>query len=167
MERTPYWLIENGVLIDFLALPTLALFGYGVYLHWRRITKGETQLRISLDGLRGFFSRDRSVAVIWNGLLGARVYRWPVTGLFHGLVFWGMLRAFDRNDPGVIECGVGAGGDVGSLLSVVHGFHVGCRRARRFGGARISPCQTTHALSETLASEIQAGVPFSRDSFWL
>ena len=30
-------------------------------------------------------------AIIWNGLLGARVYRWPVTGLFHGLVFWGML----------------------------------------------------------------------------
>ena len=29
--------------------------------------------------------------MIWNGLLGARVYRWPVTGLFHGLVFWGML----------------------------------------------------------------------------
>ena len=51
MERTPYWLIQNGVLIDFLALPTMALFGYGVYLHWCRIRKGETRLRISLDDL--------------------------------------------------------------------------------------------------------------------
>jgi Fe-S oxidoreductase/nitrate reductase gamma subunit len=91
MERTPYWLIQNGVLIDFLALPTMALFGYGVYLHWRRIRKGETRLRISLEELRWFLSLDRLAAILWNGLLGARVYRWPVTGLFHGLVFWGML----------------------------------------------------------------------------
>jgi Fe-S oxidoreductase/nitrate reductase gamma subunit len=91
MERTPYWLIQNGVLIDFLALPTMAIFGYGVYLHWCRIRKGETRLQISLEKLRWFFSRDRLTAILWNGLLDARVYRWPVTGLFHGLLFWGML----------------------------------------------------------------------------
>jgi Fe-S oxidoreductase/nitrate reductase gamma subunit len=91
MERTPYWLIQNGALIDLLALPTMAVFGYGVYRHWLRIRNGETHLRISLDDLRWFLSRDRLLAVIWNGLLGSRVYRWPVTGLFHALVFWGML----------------------------------------------------------------------------
>jgi Fe-S oxidoreductase/nitrate reductase gamma subunit len=89
--RTPYWLIEHGVLIDFLALPTMAVFCYGVYLQWCKIRKGETRLRMWLNDLRGFFSRNRSVAIIWNGILGARVYRFPVTGLFHGLVFWGML----------------------------------------------------------------------------
>jgi Fe-S oxidoreductase/nitrate reductase gamma subunit len=89
--RTPYWLIEYGLLIDLLALPTLAIFCYGVYLHWCRIRKGQIRFRVSLDDFRSFFTRDRWVAMIWNGFLGARVYRWPITGLFHGLVFWGML----------------------------------------------------------------------------
>jgi len=74
-----------------LALPTLAIFGYGVYLHWKRIWAGEVRLRVSLDGLRPFLSRDRLKAAVWNGILGARVNRRPLTGLFHGLVFWGML----------------------------------------------------------------------------
>ena len=91
MERTPYWLIEQGIWIDLLALPTLAIFGYGVYLHWRRIRGGEVRLRVSLDDLRLFLSRVPSAAALWNGILAARVYRRPVTGLFHGLVFWGML----------------------------------------------------------------------------
>jgi Fe-S oxidoreductase/nitrate reductase gamma subunit len=91
MERTPYWLIQNGVFIDLLAFPAMVVFGYGVYLHWRRIKKGETRLRISLDDLRMFFTRAKLRAVLWNGLLGARVYRRPITGFFHGLVFWGML----------------------------------------------------------------------------
>jgi len=94
MERTPYWIIQYGIIIDLLAIPTVAIFGYGVYLHWKRIRKGETSLRISLDDLREFLSRDRLVATLWNGLLGSRVYRRPVTGLFHGLVFWGMLVLF-------------------------------------------------------------------------
>mgnify|MGYP001355366302 CR=1 FL=1 len=94
MERTPYWLIQYGLLIDFLSLPTAAIFSYGVVLHWRRIRKGEIKLRVSLDDLRSFFSRDRVVAILWNGFLGARVYRRPITGLFHGLVFWGMLLLF-------------------------------------------------------------------------
>jgi Fe-S oxidoreductase/nitrate reductase gamma subunit len=91
MERTPYWLIQYGLLIDLLALPTAGIFGYGVLIHWRKIRKGEIRLRLSLDELRSFFSRDRVAAILWNGLLGARVYRLPVTGIFHGLVFWGML----------------------------------------------------------------------------
>ena len=94
MERTPYWLIQNGVLIDLLALPVVVIFGYGVYLHWQRIRKGETRLRVSLDDLRSFLSRDKVLAVLWNGLLGIRVYRRPITGFFHGLVFWGMLLLF-------------------------------------------------------------------------
>jgi Fe-S oxidoreductase/nitrate reductase gamma subunit len=91
MERTPYWLIQNGILIELLAVPTIAVFGYSVYLHYRRITKGESRVRISLDDLRRFFCRERLIGIIWNGVLGARVYRWPVSGLSHGFVFWGML----------------------------------------------------------------------------
>jgi Fe-S oxidoreductase len=94
MERTPYWLIQYGVLMDFLALPVAVIFGYGVYRHWQRIRKGEIRIRMSPDRLRSFFSRDRVFAILWNGILGARVYRRPVTGLFHGLVFWGMLLLF-------------------------------------------------------------------------
>ena len=94
MERTPYWLIQHGLWIDLLALPTLTIFGYGVYLHWKRIRAGDVRPRVSLDGLRSFLSWDRLKAALWNGLLGPRVYRRPITGLFHGLVFWGMLLLF-------------------------------------------------------------------------
>jgi Fe-S oxidoreductase/nitrate reductase gamma subunit len=94
MERTPYWIIQYGVIIDFLAVPAVAIFVYGVHLHWKKIRTGKTQLRLSLDNLRSISSLNRLPATLWNGLLGARVYRRPVTGLFHGLVFWGMLVLF-------------------------------------------------------------------------
>jgi Fe-S oxidoreductase len=94
MERTPFWLIQNGILIDFMALPTVVIFGYGVYRHWKRISEGKIQLRIHLNDLQSFLSYHRLVATLWNGFLGARLFRRAVTGLFHGLVFWGMLLLF-------------------------------------------------------------------------
>ena len=90
MQRTPYWLIDGGVLIDVLAIPAMVLFGYGIYRHWQRIQAGAVELRFSWETIRSFFTRKRLSDFVWGGLLGTRVYRKPVTGLFHGCIFWGM-----------------------------------------------------------------------------
>lgn len=91
MERTPYWLIDGGVLIDVLAIPVMALFCYGVYRHWQKLQMGAVRFRLSWKEIHSFLNRQRLANFLWGGVLGARVYRKPVTGLFHGLIFWGML----------------------------------------------------------------------------
>ncbi len=91
MERTPYWLINGGVIIDVLAIPAMALFCYGIYRHWQKLQMGAVRLCISWKEIRPFLTRQRMAHFLWGGVLGARVYRKPVTGLFHGCIFWGML----------------------------------------------------------------------------
>jgi Fe-S oxidoreductase/nitrate reductase gamma subunit len=91
MERTPYWLIKGGVVIDILAIPVMAIFFYGIYQHWKRIQMGDVRFRITWDLIKPFFTRQRLISFLGDGLLGRRVYRKPVTGLFHGMVFWGMF----------------------------------------------------------------------------
>lgn len=91
MERAPYWLIDGGLLIDILAIPALAFFFYGLYQHWQRIQSGKVRFRFSWYSFKTIFNRQRMVRFLGDGLLGLRVYRKPVTGLFHGMVFWGMF----------------------------------------------------------------------------
>lgn len=91
MERTPYWLIEGGVLIDVMFIPALAIFCYGVYKHWKKLQMGAVQFRLSWADIQPLINRQRMTNLVKNGLLGVRVYRKPITGLFHGFIFWGML----------------------------------------------------------------------------
>jgi Fe-S oxidoreductase len=91
MGRTPYWLIKGGMLIDVLAIPAVALFCYGLYLHWMKIQNGTHHYRLSWENIRFTFNRVRSGRFFLIGFLGSRVYRKPFTGIFHGMVTWGML----------------------------------------------------------------------------
>jgi len=94
MQRIPYWQIDGGILIDLLAIPVALIFCYGVYLQLRKVQKGAAEFRINRDHLKSVFSFERVIPLFANGILGLRVYRKPFTGLFHGMVFWGMLLLF-------------------------------------------------------------------------
>lgn len=91
MERTPYWLIDGGVFIDLLSIPAMAIFCYGMYRHYKKLQMGAVQFRFSLPAIMKMMNRQRISNFMKNGLLGVRVYRKPITGLFHGMIFWGML----------------------------------------------------------------------------
>lgn len=90
MERIPYYLIEGGILIDLLALPVILVFCYGIYRHVSRIMKGELQWRVSSQKGKEFIGSLR-IRNMLNGIIGMRVYQKPVAGIFHGLLFFGML----------------------------------------------------------------------------
>lgn len=94
MQRTPYWQIDGAILIDLLAIPVAIIFCYGVYLQWRKIQKGAVKFRLNWNHLKSVFKDERIIPLFEYGILGLRVYRKPFTGLFHGMVFWGMLFLF-------------------------------------------------------------------------
>ncbi|MBT1075801.1 heterodisulfide reductase-related iron-sulfur binding cluster [Geobacter grbiciae] len=91
MERIPYWNISYGLLIDLLSIPAMAVFGYGIYRHWKRIRQGKASVRqgITLDALK------LGPVYVWSfltrGIVGTRIYKKPFTGIAHGLLFWGMV----------------------------------------------------------------------------
>lgn len=91
MGRTPYWLIDHGFLIDVLALPTAVVFAWGVRRHLRRVAHGQVRLRWTIVDLRRAWAALPKKPMLLNGLLGVRLYREPLTGIFHGLVFWPIL----------------------------------------------------------------------------
>jgi Fe-S oxidoreductase/nitrate reductase gamma subunit len=93
MVRTPYWNIEFGILIDAMALPLMALFCYGLYQHWKRIRQGRPrpQSTVKVAGKIGPFF---PWAFLVRGIIGSKLYAKPVTGIAHGLVFWGMVLLF-------------------------------------------------------------------------
>ena len=84
MERVPYWNISLGLLIDFLSLPALAVFGYGIYGHWKRIRQGKANLKLglTLDALK------LGPVYVWSfltrGIVGTRIYKKLFTGIAHG-----------------------------------------------------------------------------------
>lgn len=91
MERIPYWNISYGLLIDLLSLPVLALFGYGIYLHWRRIRQGKANIKlgITLDTLK--LGPLHVWSFLTRGIAGTQIYKKLCTGIAHGLLFWGMV----------------------------------------------------------------------------
>lgn len=91
MQRTPYWLIDGGMLIDLLAIPALGIFFYGWYLHYKKIKSGSIHLNISIDLIKSMLQKIQFRSLLINGVIGVRTYKKPITGLFHGLMFWGML----------------------------------------------------------------------------
>ena len=91
MERVPYWNISYGLLIDFLSLPAMVVFGYGIYRHWSRIRQGKASIRLglTLDALKVGPLYLRSF--LTRGIVGTRIYKKLFTGIAHGLLFWGMI----------------------------------------------------------------------------
>ena len=110
MARTPYWLIQGGVLIDWLAIPVVAIFCYGLYKHWQKINSGDIILRLSRGQIRRMWQYIKWSSLIKNGLLGLRLFRKPVTGFAHGMIFGGMVLLF--------------GGTAMVLLNVLFGLPV-------------------------------------------
>lgn len=94
MQHTPYWNINGGVWIDLLALIAVIIFGYGVRRHWLKIKNGEERFRISKENLTAILKAADLKRFFIGGILGSRVYRDTVTGVFHGMIFWGMLSLF-------------------------------------------------------------------------
>jgi Fe-S oxidoreductase/nitrate reductase gamma subunit len=94
MQHVPYWNIKAGMLIDAAALVAVAVMCIGFYRHWLAIRKGEVSLRFSLKAFRLFVQAADLKQFFMGGILGSRVYRDGATGLFHGLLFWGMLFLF-------------------------------------------------------------------------
>lgn len=93
MARTPYWNIEFGILIDGIALPLMALFVYGLYRHWQRIRMGKPR-PAAAGKVPGKIGPVYLWALLVRGILGSKLYAKPVTGVAHGLVFWGMALLF-------------------------------------------------------------------------
>ncbi len=94
MQHEPYWNIKGGLLIDLVALVAVGVFCYGVYRHWSKIRGGEERLRIPWDKLAGWVESVDVKRFLVGGVLGSRVYRDELSGVFHGMVFWGMLILF-------------------------------------------------------------------------
>lgn len=93
MTRTPYWNIEFGILIDAIALPLMALFIYGLYRHWKRIRRGKPRPPAA-EKVPGKIGPVYLWALLVRGILGSKLYAKPVTGVAHGLLFWGMVLLF-------------------------------------------------------------------------
>lgn len=90
MGRVPYWNIQYGPIIDFLAIPVFCLLGYGFYRYWMRIRVGKDRIPLGLRSaaletgplyIRSFLTR---------GILGTRIYDQLFSGITHGCLFWGM-----------------------------------------------------------------------------
>lgn len=94
MARTPYWLIQGSIIIDLLVIPVVIVFGCGIYLHWKKIMAGEARFRFSITKLQNGLKCFHWAAFWRDAVLAVRLYRKPVSGFVHGMVFWGMLLLF-------------------------------------------------------------------------
>ena len=94
MARIPYWNINYGILIDVFALVAVAIFAYGIQMHWTRIRQGKVRLRAQVKALPGKIGPVFVHSLIFKGILGAKLYKKIFTGIAHGFVFWGMLILF-------------------------------------------------------------------------
>jgi len=91
MGRVPYWNISYAVVIDFLAVPLLIIFLYGLYGHWKRIKQGKAKLTFSLRNSSLKIGPVYIGALFTKGILGSRIYKKLFTGIAHGFLFWGMF----------------------------------------------------------------------------
>lgn len=91
MGRIPYWDINYGVLIDLLALPVMAMWGYRFYLIYKRIKSGKARINSGLGVKSRAFGPFYLRTFLSRGILGSRIYSKPFSGIAHGGLFWGML----------------------------------------------------------------------------
>lgn len=94
MPRIPYWNIDYGIIIDLLAIPVVILFFYGLYRQWLLIKQGKMRVIPSIDNMIQGIGTFRLKAFLVRGILNARLYRKPASGIAHGFVFWGMVILF-------------------------------------------------------------------------
>jgi len=94
MARIPYWNIDYGILIDAFALVAVAIFVYGIQMHWKRIQQGKVRLRTPVKDLPGKIGPVFVHSLVFKGILGAKIYKKIFTGIAHGFVLWGMLVLF-------------------------------------------------------------------------
>lgn len=105
--REIYWNITGHQWMYLLVILTFAVFGWGVYGHFRRWRRGRKEFR--LDHL------DQRFKALWHfGLAQRRVSRESLAGLFHWPLFWGFLLLF----LGTIT--VAAQADLG--FDLLHGY---------------------------------------------
>lgn len=94
MTRTPYWLINGGFIIDWLAIPIAAVFCYGLFRHWKNLKQGTFRCQITISQLRNLLHNVQWDSFIYNGILDGRIFQKPLTGLCHSMIFVGMLLLF-------------------------------------------------------------------------
>lgn len=94
MPRIPYWNIDYGIIIDLLAIPVAIVFFYGLYQQWLLIKQGKMRVIPSIDNMIQGIGTFRLKAFLVRGILNARLYRKPASGIAHGFVFWGMVILF-------------------------------------------------------------------------
>ncbi len=94
MPRIPYWNIDYGLIIDLLAIPVIIVFFYGLYRQWLLIKQGKMRVIPSIDNMIQGIGNFHMRAFLVRGILNARLYRKPASGIAHGFVFWGMLILF-------------------------------------------------------------------------
>jgi len=91
MERVPYWNISYGLLIDFLSIPAMAVFAYGIYCHWRHIKQGRARISLGIPLTALKIGPVHIRAFLTKGILGTRIYKKLFTGVAHGFLLWGMV----------------------------------------------------------------------------
>ena len=75
MARIPYWNINYGILIDAFALVAVAIFVYGIQMHWKRIRQGKVRLRTSVKDLPGKIGPVFVHSLVFKGILGVKIYK--------------------------------------------------------------------------------------------
>jgi len=82
--RIVYWNIDHHWLMYVLLVPTLGIAGYGVWRHVRRWRQGQSVVR---------FDRplERFRRLIRMGVLQTSIWRDPLAGTFHAMMFWGFV----------------------------------------------------------------------------
>lgn len=87
--REVYWNIEGVWLMYALLVPTLAVFAYGMYRHFRNWSLGQGGWQILLDR-----PWERLKGVVRYALAQTRLLQDRYSGIFHLLFFWGFVFLF-------------------------------------------------------------------------
>jgi Fe-S oxidoreductase/nitrate reductase gamma subunit len=86
--RTSYWHIEHVWLFYLLAAIAVAIFVFGILVHLSVWMRGIRRQKIP-------FSRKGITMLIWDGLLGRRIFKGDIAaGTMHLLVMWGFSGLF-------------------------------------------------------------------------
>ena len=82
--REVYWNIDHVWVMYALLLPTLGIAGYGFY---RRVNRW----RIGLPARRFDRPLERIGRLMRMAVLQRPIWRWPLSGAFHAMLFWGFV----------------------------------------------------------------------------
>ena len=82
--REVYWNISHSWVMYVLLVPTVIVAGYGLYLRIQRLRIGKPSSR---------FDRpiERLRRVLYMAVLQSPIWRRPLSGAFHSMLFWGFV----------------------------------------------------------------------------